>query len=187
MKNKIGLLLVCLILMGCKAQKKIVSNENKCNVQIVPPSEDFESFYKTIDSTDFFKNELANFNNTNNGIFYYEHHDGIQNGGFFIVDIDSDYSVKSKNLMFNKNVNLSIEIKKKLNETLILLKDEDYFQSCSGDQGHMTVCLLIIKCNNEKVQYFSFTGFPSQIKIADDNFKLIQEVFDIMNYNSHKK
>ena len=51
----------------------------------------------------------------------------------------------------------------------------------------MTVYLLIIKSNNKKVQYFSFTGFPSQVKTADDNFKLTQEIFEIIYYNSHKK
>lgn len=186
MKKEIGLLLLLsLILISCKVEKKTVSDD-KCKIVISPPSEDFESLYRNVDSSDFFKNELVSFNNVKNGIFYYTRPDGIQNRSFFILNIDNGYSALHKSLTFNKNAKISKEDQNKLNEILMSLKEQDYYQSCSSDMGHMTIYLLIIKSNNKKVRYFSFSGFPSQVKNTNNDFKLTREVFEIIYRNFYK-
>lgn len=186
MRKEVGLLFLSLIFISCTTQKKTVFDENKCKIVIVPPPYDLESFYKNIDSTYLFKNELTNINAAKNGIFYYKWHEGFPSGSFFIVNVDNDYSVSRKSFNFNKNTKLSQEDKGKLNELLKSLKEEAYYQSCSDDRGHQIFHLLIIKFNNQKVQYFSSSGFPSEVKMDDDNFKLTKEVFEIINKNFYK-
>jgi|GEM_PF-5586501 len=187
MKKEIGLLFLVLLLASCESQKKVISNENLCKVTVVPSSEDFGSFYRGIDSTDFFKNELANFNNLNEGVLYYKRQDGLPNGSFFVLNIDDDYCASHEGINFNKDTKVSLEDKNKLNKILRLLKTEDYYQSCSKDLGHVTIHLLMIKSKDKKVQCFSFNGFPSQVEISNENFKLTQQVFDIIIRNFYKK
>lgn len=186
MKSKIGLLIVFLLVMGC-APKKIVSVKNECKV-LVFPEEDLTSNYKAFNAySDFYRNQFIDFDKIKNGILLYRWQEGSGSSVFLIANFDDGFHASERRENFIRIKTFSLEDKKNLDIISKTLEKGNYYQSCLVDRGHSSLYILVIRCNNQKkVQYYSPMHSPYEIATSDNNIKLVQKVFEIMDTNFYK-
>ncbi|WP_343696515.1 hypothetical protein [Flavobacterium sp.] len=186
MKKVIGALIFFIILNGCVTQKELVHN-NECSVLIAPP-EDLALSYKAFySSSNFNINQFEDFDKIKNGILMYRWIEGVQGSTFMIVDFDKGFNAVKTRENSTEAIIFSLEEKMRLKNILEILKKESYYQNCVRDHGHASLYILVIRYNNEKIiQYYSPMNHPYEIKTSDNNIKLIQDVFEIMDRNYYK-
>ncbi|WP_289664589.1 hypothetical protein [Flavobacterium panacagri] len=185
--NQIFVLILFLSFAICQSQKVNVSDENKC-LAVSVPSEILQWQYIGIrgDSTSY-KSEFANFTKIKNGILLYKWHEGHESGQFLVIDFDENFKAVLKTEKLNTEINFSIEEQKKLKFASEILEKKSYYQNCRKDHGHTNLYILVVRRNDEmKAQYYSPMNHPYEIKTADSNVYLIQEIFSAIDRNYYK-
>lgn len=178
------------IILSCKTNKKVETQDTNCEIVTIPKEQEQElvSMYKKMDTSYFFKNQVIEFDKINNGILYFQKQDGFENGSFLIIDFDANFSMIKKVKDYNKTIQLGEEDKNRLTLLLNKLVIENYYQTCNFAENHPKMHVLIVKKNNViLVNYFSPFESPFAVKPINENFKNTQTIFEITNRNFYQK
>ncbi|MBE8725267.1 hypothetical protein [Flavobacterium hungaricum] len=183
--KQIVLLCIGLVFIGCKTQTVLI--ENECKITAVPSEVIQGQYIHFIEKSDFYKNEFANFSKIKNGVLLYRWEENVGSSRFIIIDLDKGFNALRKNEKNNEEIVFSVEEKKRLKFIQEVLEKGNYYQSCSRNDGHTNVYVMIVRHNDEmKVQYFSPSNNFYKVQSADTNINLTKKMFEIINTHFYR-
>lgn len=178
--------LILIISTSCISHKNAITIK-KCKVHESENLSAFDDIYINLENSDLYKNVMLNFENTDSGIFYYEHHGNSEFGRFILIKkIDENYICTVINSNSKRESKLNKNDTNNVSEIISTLEKRFYLEQCENTSIE-NINLLMIKSNNEIIaKYFSFGELNFQTDLNNYNLNKVKKTLEIVYRNSFK-